>query len=103
MVIQLLVSPLPPPLPPMPGTPFWCLLDIVPIKNEKRDVVLFLVSHKDISKQKDKQDKHQDKPYGAKEDSKGETPLLHLGWACSDNKGEKSGLSQTIKTVFGHH
>lgn len=31
------------------GTPFWCLLDIVPIKNEKREVVLFLASHKDIS------------------------------------------------------
>ncbi|RUS72658.1 hypothetical protein EGW08_019580, partial [Elysia chlorotica] len=51
------------------GTPFWCLLDIVPIKNEKRDVVLFLVSHKDITKQKDKQDK-QDKAdaAGANED-----------------------------------
>jgi PAS domain S-box-containing protein len=31
------------------GTPFWCLLDIVPIKNEKSEVVLFLASHKDIS------------------------------------------------------
>uniref|UniRef100_A0A1B0C0J4 PAC domain-containing protein n=1 Tax=Glossina palpalis gambiensis TaxID=67801 RepID=A0A1B0C0J4_9MUSC len=31
------------------GTPFWCLFDIVPIKNEKRDVVLFLASHKDIT------------------------------------------------------
>ncbi|XP_046397487.1 potassium voltage-gated channel subfamily H member 4 [Ischnura elegans] len=31
------------------GTPFWCLLDIVPIKNEKREVVLFLASHKDIT------------------------------------------------------
>ncbi|GLV32591.1 Eag-like K[+] channel [Carabus blaptoides fortunei] len=30
-------------------TPFWCLLDIVPIKNEKREVVLFLASHKDIT------------------------------------------------------
>ncbi|CAC5414646.1 KCNH8 [Mytilus coruscus] len=29
---------------------FWCLLDIVPIKNEKSQVVLFLVSHKDITK-----------------------------------------------------
>ncbi|XP_075036162.1 voltage-gated delayed rectifier potassium channel KCNH8-like isoform X3 [Mixophyes fleayi] len=28
---------------------FWCLLDIVPIKNEKGEVVLFLASHKDIS------------------------------------------------------
>ncbi|KAM4795791.1 voltage-gated inwardly rectifying potassium channel KCNH3 [Rhinophrynus dorsalis] len=31
------------------GSPFWCLLDVVPIKNEKGDVVLFLVSYKDIS------------------------------------------------------
>lgn len=32
------------------GAPFWCLLDIVPIKNEKHEVVLFLASHKDVSK-----------------------------------------------------
>uniref|UniRef100_A0A8C7R9V6 Voltage-gated delayed rectifier potassium channel KCNH4 n=1 Tax=Oncorhynchus mykiss TaxID=8022 RepID=A0A8C7R9V6_ONCMY len=31
------------------GEQFWCLLDIVPIKNEKGEVVLFLVSHKDIT------------------------------------------------------
>ncbi|XP_031422586.1 potassium voltage-gated channel subfamily H member 4a isoform X2 [Clupea harengus] len=31
------------------ASPFWCLLDIVPIKNEKGDVVLFLFSFKDIS------------------------------------------------------
>ncbi|XP_044012585.1 potassium voltage-gated channel subfamily H member 8 isoform X2 [Aphidius gifuensis] len=31
------------------GSPFNCLLDIVPIKNEKGDVVLFLASHKDIT------------------------------------------------------
>ncbi|XP_033866598.3 potassium voltage-gated channel subfamily H member 8 [Acipenser ruthenus] len=31
------------------GTQFWCLLDIVPIKNEKSEVVLFLASHKDIT------------------------------------------------------
>ncbi|XP_013778933.1 potassium voltage-gated channel subfamily H member 8-like [Limulus polyphemus] len=33
-------------------TSFWCLLDIVPIKNEKHEVVLFLASHKDITKTK---------------------------------------------------
>ncbi|XP_070569928.1 voltage-gated delayed rectifier potassium channel KCNH8-like isoform X3 [Ptychodera flava] len=33
-------------------TPFWCLLDIVPIKNEKGEVVLFLASFKDITKSK---------------------------------------------------
>ncbi|KAM3821074.1 voltage-gated delayed rectifier potassium channel KCNH4 [Vipera latastei] len=32
------------------GTAFWCLLDIVPIKNEKSEVVLFLFSFKDITK-----------------------------------------------------
>ncbi|XP_071822601.1 voltage-gated inwardly rectifying potassium channel KCNH3-like isoform X2 [Apostichopus japonicus] len=39
------------------STPFWCLLDIVPIKNEKSEVVLFLASHKDISKQKTTSDR----------------------------------------------
>ena len=34
------------------AVPFWCLLDIVPIKNEKGEVVLFLASHKDITKEK---------------------------------------------------
>ncbi|XP_059470606.1 potassium voltage-gated channel subfamily H member 8 isoform X2 [Neocloeon triangulifer] len=34
------------------GSPFWCQLDIVPIKNEKREVVLFLASHKDITSTK---------------------------------------------------
>ena len=33
---------------------FWCLLDIVPIKNEKGDVVLFLASFKDVTDTKDK-------------------------------------------------
>ncbi|KAM4534523.1 potassium voltage-gated channel subfamily H member 4a [Fundulus diaphanus] len=31
------------------GNQFWCLLDIVPIKNEKSEVVLFLLSFKDVS------------------------------------------------------
>jgi len=35
------------------GVCFWCLLDVVPIKNEKSEVVLFLVSHKDITKEKE--------------------------------------------------
>lgn len=33
------------------GATFTCLLDIVPIKNEKGEVVLFLASHKDITKE----------------------------------------------------
>ncbi|KAI4905791.1 hypothetical protein NFI96_024893, partial [Prochilodus magdalenae] len=36
------------------GSVFWCLLDIVPIKNEKGDVVLFLSSFKDITDTKAK-------------------------------------------------
>jgi PAS domain-containing protein len=43
----------------LPGTQFWCLLDIVPIKNEKGEVVLFLVSHKDITDNKKDQDPEQ--------------------------------------------
>lgn len=37
------------------GSSFNCLLDIVPIKNEKSDVVLFLASHKDITHTKNLQ------------------------------------------------
>uniref|UniRef100_A0A8D0HHX1 Potassium voltage-gated channel subfamily H member 3 n=1 Tax=Sphenodon punctatus TaxID=8508 RepID=A0A8D0HHX1_SPHPU len=36
----------------LPGAPFWCLLDVVPIKNETGEVALFLVSHKDITESK---------------------------------------------------
>lgn len=38
--------------PPPIGVPFRCLLDVVPIKNEKDEVALFLVSHKDITSTK---------------------------------------------------
>uniref|UniRef100_A0A8D0FJI6 Potassium voltage-gated channel subfamily H member 4 n=1 Tax=Strix occidentalis caurina TaxID=311401 RepID=A0A8D0FJI6_STROC len=34
---------------PPTGAAFWCLLDIMPIKNEKGEVVLFLFSFKDIT------------------------------------------------------
>ena len=34
------------------GVSFWCLLDILPIRNEDGKVVLFLLSHKDITKEK---------------------------------------------------
>lgn len=39
---------------PLLAVLFWCLLDIVPIKNEKGDVVLFLASFKDITDTKAK-------------------------------------------------
>ena len=31
------------------GSPFWCLLDIIPIRNEVGKVVLVLLSYKDIT------------------------------------------------------
>ncbi|XP_030076348.1 voltage-gated delayed rectifier potassium channel KCNH4 [Microcaecilia unicolor] len=43
------------------GTPFWCLLDIVPIKNEKGEVVLFLFSFKDLSEGREKPQKNDKK------------------------------------------
>ncbi|KAE8596680.1 hypothetical protein XENTR_v10016197 [Xenopus tropicalis] len=49
------------------GTSFWCLLDIVPIKNEKGDVVLFLASFKDITDIKakiEKEDKKEERLKG---------------------------------------
>ena len=49
------------------GTPFWCLLDIVPIKNEKREVVLFLASHKDITHTKMVEFCDGDNPYDSGE------------------------------------
>lgn len=54
------------------GTQFWCLLDIVPIKNEKGEVVLFLVSHKDITDNKKVQDEEQSP-------ERGECCYLHGG------------------------
>ncbi|XP_021963414.1 potassium voltage-gated channel subfamily H member 8 isoform X2 [Folsomia candida] len=54
------------------GSPFLCLLDIVPITNEKREVVLFLASHKDITQIKrlhsgddDDDDDDPTHPYGS--------------------------------------
>ncbi|XP_072431830.1 voltage-gated delayed rectifier potassium channel KCNH8 [Chiloscyllium punctatum] len=49
------------------GNSFWCLLDVVPIKNEKGDVVLFLASFKDITVTKVKiaqEDKKEEKYKG---------------------------------------
>ncbi|KAF5890563.1 potassium voltage-gated channel subfamily H member 4-like, partial [Clarias magur] len=40
------------------GTSFWCLLDIVPIKNEKGEMVLFLFSFKDVTDSHGKSHQH---------------------------------------------
>ncbi|XP_043910660.1 potassium voltage-gated channel subfamily H member 4 [Protopterus annectens] len=72
------------------GSPFWCLLDIVPIKNEKGEVVLFLFSFKDITDTKGKlhrtdfkeEEKQRNKKTGRSHFSaarkRGRTVLYHL-------------------------
>ena len=37
----------------IPGTPVWVLLHVGPIKNEKGEVMLFLITLKDITEYKD--------------------------------------------------
>uniref|UniRef100_U3IPA1 Potassium voltage-gated channel subfamily H member 4 n=1 Tax=Anas platyrhynchos platyrhynchos TaxID=8840 RepID=U3IPA1_ANAPP len=48
------------------GAAFWCLLDIMPIRNEKGEVVLFLFSFKDITESRGKShpgDKKEGEPW----------------------------------------
>ncbi|KAI1886143.1 hypothetical protein AGOR_G00210970 [Albula goreensis] len=54
---------------------FCCLLDIVPIKNEKGDVVLFLASFKDVTDTKDKIIPEGKKEEKNKDEIKTESPL----------------------------
>uniref|UniRef100_H3BIF6 Voltage-gated delayed rectifier potassium channel KCNH4 n=1 Tax=Latimeria chalumnae TaxID=7897 RepID=H3BIF6_LATCH len=94
------------------GVPFWCLLDIVPIKNEKGEVVLFLVSHKDISDAKTRSiSEHRKEPAGArgrysragKEDfrtnrRRSRAVLYHLSGHLQKQESSKLKLN---KNVFG--
>ncbi|XP_053821076.1 potassium voltage-gated channel subfamily H member 4 isoform X2 [Vidua chalybeata] len=55
------------------GAAFWCLLDIMPIKNEKGEVVLFLFSFKDITESRGRSypgDKKEEKQRNEKQRSK---------------------------------
>lgn len=54
------------------GTSFWCLLDIVPIKNEKGEMVLFLFSFKDIT------DSHGKSHHGGRRDGTAESYLIMI-------------------------
>ncbi|XP_064408372.1 potassium voltage-gated channel subfamily H member 3 [Latimeria chalumnae] len=93
------------------GVPFWCLLDIVPIKNEKGEVVLFLVSHKDISDAKTRSISEHRKEPGArgrysragKEDfrtnrRRSRAVLYHLSGHLQKQESSKLKLN---KNVFG--
>ncbi|XP_060069596.1 potassium voltage-gated channel subfamily H member 8-like [Ylistrum balloti] len=51
------------------GMTFWCLLDIIPIKNEKSQIVLFLVSYKDISRDRSSSTDVPEKESSDEEDS----------------------------------
>ncbi|CAJ0965582.1 unnamed protein product [Ranitomeya imitator] len=60
---------------------FWCLLDVVPIKNEKGEVVLFLVSHKDITDVKNRTGTTSWKEIG-----RGEQPSRAMGKGFNANR-----------------
>ncbi|XP_056153960.1 potassium voltage-gated channel subfamily H member 8 [Lampris incognitus] len=89
---------------------FWCLLDIVPIKNEKGDVVLFLASFKDITDTKAKaipEEKRDERRWGKVKTSspfssarlRSSTVLYHIsGHLHSREKKSKIKLN---KNVFG--
>ncbi|XP_040291696.1 potassium voltage-gated channel subfamily H member 4 [Bufo bufo] len=81
------------------GDLFWCLLDIVPIKNEKGEVVLFLFSFKDVTEHRmraphdKKDDKQKNRRPGASHFSsarrQSRTMLCHLtGQVSGRNKSD---------------
>ncbi|KAK9957785.1 hypothetical protein ABG768_012002 [Culter alburnus] len=92
------------------GSVFWCLLDIVPIKNEKGDVVLFLASFKDVTDTKAKSILEEKKDECRREKVKGGSPfgstrlrsstvLYHISGHLH-NRQKKSKIKLN-KNVFG--
>uniref|UniRef100_A0A665SWZ7 Voltage-gated delayed rectifier potassium channel KCNH4 n=1 Tax=Echeneis naucrates TaxID=173247 RepID=A0A665SWZ7_ECHNA len=86
------------------GNPFWCLLDIVPIKNEKGEVVLFLLSFKDISESYGKshrmsevtpQSRKNNRSHFSQAQERGRTILHHL-----TNLFTKRGKRKLTNSVF---
>ncbi|XP_039977787.1 potassium voltage-gated channel subfamily H member 8 [Xiphias gladius] len=88
---------------------FWCLLDIVPIKNEKGDVVLFLASFKDITDTKAKaiqEDKKEERRRGRVKTGspfssarlRSSTVLYHISGHLHSREKGKIKLN---KNVFG--
>ncbi|XP_064841521.1 potassium voltage-gated channel subfamily H member 8-like [Oncorhynchus masou masou] len=93
---------------------FWCLLEIVPIKNEKGDVVLFLASYKDITDTKAKampEDRREDCRRGRVKTGSSfsstrlrrSTVLYHISGQphSKDNKKKKKSKIKLNKNVFG--
>ncbi|XP_046875665.1 potassium voltage-gated channel subfamily H member 8 [Hypomesus transpacificus] len=94
------------------GVLFWCLLDIVPIKNEKGDVVLFLASFKDITDTKGRRSipeekKEERRPGKIKTGSpfssarlRSSTVLYHISGHLHSREKKKSKI-KINKNVFG--
>uniref|UniRef100_A0A6Q2WSK3 Voltage-gated delayed rectifier potassium channel KCNH4 n=1 Tax=Esox lucius TaxID=8010 RepID=A0A6Q2WSK3_ESOLU len=92
---------------------FWCLLEIVPIKNEKGDVVLFLASFKDITDTKAKtapEDKREERRRGRLKTGsplrstrlRSSTVLYHIsGHIHNKDKRKKKSNIKLNKNVFG--
>ncbi|TRY74167.1 hypothetical protein DNTS_004228 [Danionella cerebrum] len=76
------------------GSVFWCLLDIVPIKNEKGDVVLFLASFKDCRREKVKGGS----PVGSTR-LRSSTVLYHISGHLHNR--QKQSKIKLNKNVFG--
>ncbi|XP_053219743.1 potassium voltage-gated channel subfamily H member 4 [Podarcis raffonei] len=89
------------------GTAFWCLLDIVPIKNEKGEVVLFLFSFKDITEShgksqssEKKEEKHRCKKAGSSHlraaRKQGRTALHHLASQFSKKERTEMKINSNV-------
>ncbi|XP_062994657.1 potassium voltage-gated channel subfamily H member 4 [Elgaria multicarinata webbii] len=89
------------------GTAFWCLLDIVPIKNEKGEVVLFLFSFKDITESRGKSqpsekkdEKHRCKKAGSSHlraaRKQGRTALHHLARQFSKKERTEMKINSDV-------
>ncbi|XP_038115677.1 potassium voltage-gated channel subfamily H member 8 isoform X2 [Culex quinquefasciatus] len=81
------------------GTPFWCLLDIVPIKNEKREVVLFLASHKDVTTAKMSEMSISDE---CDSDDGAEDDNLEIGVPAGCNMGRRRSRA-VLYQLSGHY
>ncbi|XP_074835241.1 voltage-gated delayed rectifier potassium channel KCNH4 isoform X2 [Carettochelys insculpta] len=89
------------------GAAFWCLLDIVPIKNEKGEVVLFLVSFKDLTESQGKghatdrrDEKHRHKKAGSSHlraaRKQGRTALHQLSCHFTGKERAKMKINRSV-------